>query len=161
MGFSMKNLINPATCPYRSRVTIDGHPVCTFCSKDEEEFGSNKKDERDEDDEDYKKNKQIADSSGSDYDNKTDETYESDKLDIDYEYSFNGESLDVQDASDIDVSFDGMSAEFDFDYDGDFGSDFDGGDNNGGDSDGSDGNGGNGSDGGSGDGGDGGGSDGD
>ena len=47
----MKNLINPKNCPFRSRVTKDGHHICTFCSKDVKEADSNKNDERDEDDE--------------------------------------------------------------------------------------------------------------
>ena len=138
----MKKQINPKNYPYRSSIAEDEHPICTFCSKDEEKSNNNKNNKKDEDDE---KNKQINDSSGSDYDDDTNESHESDELDIDYEYSFEGESLDVQDASDIDVSFDGESAGFDFDYDGDFGFDFDRGDNDGsngdgGASDGSDGN---------------------
>ena len=98
----MKIILIPKNCPYRSRIAEEGQNICTFCSKDEEESNNNKNDERDENDE---RKKQINDSSGSDYDDNANEGNESDELDIDYEYSFEGESLDVQDASDIDVSF--------------------------------------------------------
>ena len=44
---------------------------------------------------------------------------------IDYEYNINGDPADVTDASDLDVSFDGISA--DWDYDLDYDADYDGG----------------------------------
>ena len=43
----MKIIINPKNCPYRSSIAENGHSICTFCSKDEEESDNNKKDERD------------------------------------------------------------------------------------------------------------------
>ena len=108
----MEELIHPEICPYRSDKTLPGQFICTYRPERRKYQDENDANERE----------MFNSGSASDIEN---EQCSPEPLDIEYDFSIDGDSVDVNDASDIDISFDGTSAEYDFDCTMDSGGDSD------------------------------------